>query len=550
LTAKIPERTFIGAIGDESEGTKGPEAIRNDIDEIICMFNPAGEHADGSPGGIDGLNMKEKTVTNRELADDAVTDDVIGDRTFDENIADEYSKTGTLTQHLSWLWKYIKSITGADPFAAVADTIANMKSLLTGVINALATHKTSADHDGRYYTETEIDEMEITAERVTAEPVATDSGSTVQAILAWLKDQIYNVVLDQVPDDSINNAKLGTDVKVGSLAELTTAIKTSVVAAMNSIVSVVSGISTDLDTHKAENATEEKLGHVKVKTKSDGTLIIPVNVEDGNQYTIVLNNDEHLAKVAESDSYGGNIYGLTMDDAYIYIGGATTQKVYKLNKSNLAKVAESDSYGNAIYCLAVDDTHIYIGGAVTQKVYKLNKSDLANVAESDSYGATIYGLAMDDAYIYIGGAITQKVYKLNKSDLAKVAESDSYGGAIYGLATDATHIYIGGAITQKVYKLNKSDLAKVAESDSYGGAIYGLATDATHIYIGGDTTQKVYKLNKSNLAKVAESDSYGGNIRGLAVDDTHIYMGEATTQKVYKIFNKATMSVFGLYRRE
>ncbi len=92
---------------------------------------------------------------------------------------------------------------------------------------------------------------------------------------------------------------------------------------------------------------------------------------DGYYYKGVF---ESLLRVAESTGYGGSIYALTQDDNYIYVGGETTQKVYKLNKSNLSKVAESDDYGGNIWALTQDDNYIYVGGETTQRVCKFTGS--------------------------------------------------------------------------------------------------------------------------------------------------------------------------------
>jgi hypothetical protein len=131
---------------------------------------------------------------------------------------------------------------------------------------------------------------------------------------------------------------------------------------------------------------------------------------DGYYYKGVFEFSPNMLKVAESIGYGGPINALAQDDNYIYVGGATTQKVYKLNKSNLTKVAESDNYGGTIYALAQDDNYIYVGGQTAQKVYKFNKSNLTKVAESDNYGGHIWALAQENNYIYVGGA-TARVYK-------------------------------------------------------------------------------------------------------------------------------------------
>ena len=64
---------------------------------------------------------------------------------------------------------------------------------------------------------------------------------------------------------------------------------------------------------------------------------------------------------------------ITADDNYLYVGGYTTSRVYKLNKSDLSKVAESIDYGGYIYSITSDDNYLYVGGATTNKVYKLHK---------------------------------------------------------------------------------------------------------------------------------------------------------------------------------
>jgi hypothetical protein len=152
-----PKRTFSADVGQRSTGTRGPDQIEYDLDVLFNMFDPEADHPDGSKGGIEGANIQAKSITSRELDDNAVSDSIVGDRTFDESIADDYSQTGTVTQHLSWLWKYIKSITGENLFASVADTIKNMSSKITANSTAINDHKTSGDHDARYYRESEID---------------------------------------------------------------------------------------------------------------------------------------------------------------------------------------------------------------------------------------------------------------------------------------------------------------------------------------------------------------------------------------------------------
>lgn len=92
--------------------------------------------------------------------------------------------------------------------------------------------------DNRYFTETELQSTTSGtsgAAKIGATQVAVGSGTQVQAILEWLYLQITNVTLGQIVDGSLTNAKLATDIKVGSLATLTTTDKSSVVAAVNEV---------------------------------------------------------------------------------------------------------------------------------------------------------------------------------------------------------------------------------------------------------------------------------------------------------------------------
>jgi len=80
---------------------------------------------------------------------------------------------------------------------------------------------------------------------------------------------------------------------------------------------------------------------------------------------------------------------------------------------------------------------VYAGGATTQKVWKLQKSDLVKVAESVDFGGYIMAIGQDETFIFIGGYGLWKVWKLQKSDLVKVAESVSYNGFIQGIEAES-----------------------------------------------------------------------------------------------------------------
>ncbi|MFY9423037.1 MAG: hypothetical protein WAP91_08620, partial [Bacilli bacterium] len=62
-----------------------------------------------------------------------------------------------------------------------------------------------------------------------------------------------------------------------------------------------------LVTHQAEKATETKLGHVKAKTKEDGTLASLINIlNDNNVYNAILTTKDITKILEKSDGYGGD----------------------------------------------------------------------------------------------------------------------------------------------------------------------------------------------------------------------------------------------------
>lgn len=92
------------------------------------------------------------------------------------------------------------------------------------------------------------------ADNVAATAIVPGSGETTQAIMEWLYTQIVNITLGQIPDGSIGNTKLATDIKVGSLATLAQAIidagaNTDVVTAINKVLEWLNAHLADIVKH-------------------------------------------------------------------------------------------------------------------------------------------------------------------------------------------------------------------------------------------------------------------------------------------------------------
>ena len=157
----IPVTTFSAQEGMFASdlSNAGAPAIMAAILELIDMFDKTATHVGGDAGGIGALNIK----------DDAITDATIGDRTIDDAIATALSDTGTLNDLLSFIAKQLKALAGTSGWKVTANETVNgldarvdtaETNISTNASN-LTTHKSSTDHDSRYYTEAELDSGQL-----------------------------------------------------------------------------------------------------------------------------------------------------------------------------------------------------------------------------------------------------------------------------------------------------------------------------------------------------------------------------------------------------
>ena len=110
----------------------------------------------------------------------------------------------------------------------------------------------------------------------------------LRVIFAAIDTAISSVVAGVVADGSITNLKLATDVKVGSLTSLTTAVKTSVQAAINELDSDVGDLSSLTTTVKtslvaALNEVDGDIGDISTLTTTLKTsMVAALNELDGD----------------------------------------------------------------------------------------------------------------------------------------------------------------------------------------------------------------------------------------------------------------------------
>lgn len=130
------------------------------------------------------------------------------------------------------------------------------------------------------------------AEKIGSAAIGGVTGLTVRAQIESLKEQIVGITLNEIPDESLTNSKLSPDIKIGSLAALTTADKSSLQAAINELdgqIGDLSTLNTTLKTSLVEainelnsfSVTESKIVDEAVsETKIKAGAVTPLKLHD------------------------------------------------------------------------------------------------------------------------------------------------------------------------------------------------------------------------------------------------------------------------------
>lgn len=357
----------------------------------------------------------------------------------------------------------IAGVTGA----TVASQLASFKSLLdaasTAQTTGLATHKTSADHDGRYFTETELGSTtsgSSGAKKIGATPIST-SPSDVQGILEWLKNQVDSAVAGTIPDGSLGAVKLAFDVATQSeldthakdlshieYGSATGSANTYAVTITPAPTSYTDGLAVsvkiNIDSNAASTLNVNGLG-AKALKKANGTDI--TNFKANGVYTFRYNSttgnfiiqgeggggtavagDVLSGKTATVDS--GDITGSMVNRGAMAITASSTNQVIPAGFHNGSGVV------NAV---VVDPTKVLTGTTIagttgTIPIRSNGQNPATGTAQWPDGGLAVY---LEGGY-YAGGAGAGEV-KVTPAQL-QIADGDLHtaniktGVSIFGIA--------------------------------------------------------------------------------------------------------------------
>jgi hypothetical protein len=249
--------------------------------------------------------------------------------------------------------------------------------------------------------------------------------------------------------------------------------------------------------------------------------------------------ESNLAIESNGADYGGYIYGITINNGFIYLVGSSNTTVKKYHESNLAFVGNTANYGGTIWSVTTNNGFIYAGGQTNQRVQKFHEGNLAFVGNTNNYGGTIYSVTTNNGFIYAGGDSNQRVQKFHESNLTFVNNTVAYGATIKTIAVNNSFIYAGGGFggNHSIQKYHESNL--VLDSNvAYGQTIEQIVVNDSFIYAAGagnaTANRDVKKYHESNLVLLANTTNYGGTILAMAVNNNSIYVGGGGNDDIKK----------------
>jgi hypothetical protein len=151
---------------------------------------------------------------------------------------------GTMTKLQDFLSAFVTRLQAVADNASGADLVG-----VTNVIGVTGTTVQSVLEGLKAYTDSLQTVLAATngSGMIGTPAISGVSGTTVKDQLAGLRTLIAQTTLGQIPDGTLTNAKLNTDIKVGSLTTLKTTNKSSITSALNELYDVA---SVKLTTHK------------------------------------------------------------------------------------------------------------------------------------------------------------------------------------------------------------------------------------------------------------------------------------------------------------
>ncbi len=292
--------------------------------------------------------------------------------------------------------------------------------------------------------------------------------------LEELKSDITGVVLGQIPDNSLTNAKLGTDIKVGSLASLTTTATSDVVSAINEVDANTDTNTNNLDI--ARTAKEDSGTADAYVVTTDDTFDY---TKDGNRLDFIPTNTNTGASTLNVDGEG--VKSIVKPDG---AGGTTALEAGDLTDGSPATVYRRVS--SDFFLLAPK------GGAIIKSVQRIN-SDFQAGQSSKNHTIT----AVDQS---------KTIVKITLDSDASTANETAVDCDL----TSATNVNVSRLSSGQIvrYFIDVIEYAN-AKSKQTGSFVHNLNTE--------NVTITSVDLNKTIVSANFETSASAGDCRAITI---------------------------------
>lgn len=341
----------------------------------------------------------------------------------------------------------------------------------------------------------------------TSPAVPTPTATTDASTKGYVDTSIAGVTLGQIPDDSLTNAKMATDVKIGSLATLTTTEKSNVTGAINEVDANANSAQSTADTADGKADTNalnisSNLGKINENTvlrelptvggtadaiTLDTSLTTFDLTKDGNPLTFIptanntgavtVNVDGQGAKAISKPDGVGGVVALEADD---FVNGTPVQLLRRVTGDFFLYAPKGganpiDAWGNAFN----RTTALYGTNVPSERVSVTGSGWVIGVHNADSASPDFFNLEIDGVIYYgtatnsttIEGRETQIILARFESSM-KFLSTYSISGISYLLGDE---FGVGTPIVYDPHSVSDSGLTTTVNGS---GWIYGTYLDS------------------------------------------------------------------------
>ena len=435
---------------------------------------------------------------------------------------------------------------GSTAIAGVTGTtvqaqLESLASLLDTEEAALVTHKSSNDHDGRYFTETELGattDSASGADKIGSTAISGVTGATVQAQLESLASLLdtEEAALVTHKTSSDHDGRYFTETELGATTD-------SASGADKIGSTAIEGV-----TGATVQAQLEDLASMGLK---DLNVYALAAISAGDMVG-VYNDNEYAAATEDITVSSSGDCGWSPDGEYVAVTVVSSPylKILKRKGDDFEALSNPATMPGSCFCPTFSPCGTYLAIGLTSSPYLyIYKRDgdtftkLDNPASLPSAGMQVTEWSPDGRYLAVGGGTGGSllaIYERDGDTFTKLSDpADMPPGAVNGMSFSSDGKYLaiahGNSPYILIYKRNVSTFTKLATVDSMPGTSYCIkfSPDGDYLAVGSSSGQHAYVYKRTGDSFSLINHGYPGDVYGngstkacdWSPDGDYVYFG-------------------------